>query len=106
MSMAQCERQGGHHQHNKVRKEQHNMVRDIIIKPVLNGFVCCVGCQQVVFKDTKSLVAGIREYYDAPEKTEKRYLSQAVNKMNPVDLTPMNISNQQQCPVNREGPSR
>lgn len=58
-----------------------NMAREVTIRPVLNGFVCQVGCQLVVFNDTKSLGRAVEEYFDNPEQTEKRYLEKAVNKI-------------------------
>ena len=58
------------------------MIREITIKPVLNGFVCKVGCQTVVFGDTATLASQIKAYYDDPERTEATYLKSAVNKTN------------------------
>lgn len=57
------------------------MPREITIRPVLNGFVCNVGCQVVVFTDTKSLGRAVEEYFDHPEETEKRYIEKAINRM-------------------------
>ena len=56
------------------------MIREINIKPVLNGFICKVGCQTVVFTSVKDLVRGIEEYYNHPEETEQRFVAAAVNK--------------------------
>jgi len=53
-----------------------------MIKPVLNGFVCKVGCQTVVFGDTLTLSREIKAYYDNPEATEAKFLAKAVNKTN------------------------
>lgn len=58
------------------------MIREITITPVLNGFVCKVGCQKVVFQSVVDLVRAIERYYREPEKTEKEFLAEAVNKMN------------------------
>lgn len=57
------------------------MIREITIKPVLNGFVCKVGCQTVVFGDTETLSRQIKAYYDNPDATEKTYIANAVNRM-------------------------
>ena len=57
------------------------MIREITITPVLNGFVCKVGCQKVVFECIEDMVENIADYYRNPEKVEKEFLAQAVNKM-------------------------
>lgn len=64
------------------------MIREITIKPVLNGFVCKVGCQTVVFGDTETLSRQIKAYYDNPEATEATYLRLAVNKTNDGPCVP------------------
>jgi len=56
------------------------MVREITIRPVLNGFVCQVGCQTVVVGSIDVLVDGIRDYYRNPEATEKKWIECAINK--------------------------
>lgn len=56
------------------------MVREITIMPVLNGFVCRVGCQTVVVNSIEALVDGIRDYYRNPKETEKKWISSALNK--------------------------
>lgn len=60
------------------------MTREIIIKPVLNGYVCDVGCQRVVFTDKQTMLNQLSEYYDKPEEVEQRYIQRAVNKMQAV----------------------
>jgi hypothetical protein len=57
------------------------MTREITIVPVLNGYICNVGCQRVVFQDRKAMLSEIGEYLQHPDKTEKRYQDTAVNKM-------------------------
>jgi len=57
------------------------MPRRVEIEGVLNGFVCQVGCQRVVFNDVQSLSRAVEEYFLHPEETEKRYIEKAVNKM-------------------------
>lgn len=69
------------------------MPRDIQIHPVLNGFVCNVGCQIVVFHSAREVATQLIRYYEAPEKTEKEYIEAAVNKTvqtpaEPVPATP------------------
>ena len=51
---------------------------------MLNGFVCDVGCQRVVFTDKQTMLGQLSEYYDKPEEVEQRYIERAVNKMGPV----------------------
>jgi hypothetical protein len=58
------------------------MTREITITPVLNGFVCKVGCQKVVFQTVQELARNIETYYNNPEGTENRFLAEAVNKTN------------------------
>ena len=58
------------------------MIREITITPVLNGFVCKVGCQKVVFQSASELARAVERYYKNPEETEKEFLAGAVNKMN------------------------
>ena len=76
------------------------MVRDIHIKPVLNGFVCTVGCQTVVVNSIDALVDGIRDYYRSPEATEKKWISCALNKtMDSVPLPAQEAGMREPCPV-------
>ena len=58
------------------------MIREITITPVLNGFVCKVGCQKVVFQSPSELARAVERYYKNPDETEKEFLAGAVNKMN------------------------
>lgn len=71
------------------------MVRDIRIKPVLNGFVCEVGCQTVVFNDLSDMTNQIKRYYKNPEEVEKEFITACLNKTmgnpcvpNPAYVTP------------------
>jgi predicted DNA-binding protein (UPF0278 family) len=58
------------------------MTREIKITPVLNGFVCKVGCQTVVFNTVLDLIQNIERYYRNPDAVEKEFIANAVNKMN------------------------
>ena len=60
------------------------MTREIIIQPVLNGYVCVVGCQRVAFTDKQTMLGQLSEYLDKPDEVERRYIERAVNKMSPV----------------------
>lgn len=48
-------------------------MRDITIKPVLNGFVVRMGCQRIVFGDREVMIRALNDYLDEPSKTEERY---------------------------------
>lgn len=62
------------------------MTREITILPVLNGYICRVGCQTVCFTDRQRLLMELDHYYRDPEGTEKRFLAEAINQ--PVTDTP------------------
>lgn len=53
---------------------------DVRIKPVLNGFVVNVGCQTLVFQSMDILASELKRYQADPEKVEKEYRANAVNK--------------------------
>jgi hypothetical protein len=55
------------------------MIRDITIKAVLNGFVCQVGCQTVVFESRSELVSALGTYLEKPEDVEKNWRLNALN---------------------------
>ena len=84
------------------------MPREITIKPVLNGFVCQVGCQTVVFDNVRSLAVTVEEYFNHPEETEKRFIEKAVNKMEEHTLAPTPPTSQceSEPSVNRVGELR
>jgi len=52
------------------------MLRNITIKPVLNGFVAQVGCQQLAYTSVDKLVLDVGAYLRDPEATEKRILKE------------------------------
>ncbi len=54
--------------------------RPITIRPVLNGYVVQVGCQEVVFDSTDALISGLRHYLSDPEAIEKDYRENALHK--------------------------
>ena len=55
-------------------------MREIHIKPVLNGFIVTVGCGVVVFTSIDALCEELRRYHSAPEQVEKEYQKAAINK--------------------------
>jgi hypothetical protein len=58
-----------------------HIMRPITINPALNGYICQVGCQTVVFESAESLLSALRDYLKDPIGTEKRFRENAVNKM-------------------------
>jgi hypothetical protein len=60
------------------------MTREITIQPVLNGYICKVGCQIVVFQGRSQLIEELGKYLNDPEGTERSYVANAVNKMSDV----------------------
>lgn len=53
------------------------MARTVVIRPVLNGFVCEVGCQTVVFNSLDRICELLKEYYTNPDALEKSFLDKA-----------------------------
>lgn len=53
------------------------MAHDVRIHPVLNGFVCEVGCQTVVFNSLDTLCKMLRKYYTNPGVIERVFLDHA-----------------------------
>lgn len=51
----------------------------VTIKPVLNGWVVNVGCQEVVFTDLHVMLAQLKQYLTKPSETIKEYLDTSVN---------------------------
>ena len=49
-------------------------MHDIKIKAVLNGYICQVGCQTVVFGSRKKLLKELDRYLNNPAAVEKEYL--------------------------------
>jgi hypothetical protein len=57
-----------------------NSPRKITIEAVLNGFVCKVGCQTVVFNSIGDLVANLGDYLRNPAAVENQFRANAVNR--------------------------
>jgi hypothetical protein len=55
-------------------------MREINIRPALNGWVCQVGCQTVVFNDKHSMLDEIARYIDDPRALEIEYRKNSPNK--------------------------
>ena len=54
-------------------------MRDITIKPALNGYVVRLGCQRLVFPNRELLMRALNDYLDNPEKTEQSYMYGSLN---------------------------
>ena len=54
-------------------------MRDIIIKPALNGFVVRMGCQRIVFCDRDIMIRALNDYLDDPNKTEDQYMLNSIH---------------------------
>ncbi len=54
--------------------------REIHITPVLNGFICRVGCQTVVFDSHSDMIAALESYLINPEQVERDYRHSAMHK--------------------------
>ncbi len=55
------------------------MNRTIKIVPILNGFVCEVGCQKVCFTNRVSLLDALELYLKNPNEEERKFREEAVN---------------------------
>ena len=58
------------------------IMKDITIKPALNGWKVQVGCQEILFTDRKKMVAEISRYINDPDDVEEEYISRAKNTIN------------------------
>jgi hypothetical protein len=54
--------------------------RNIIIEPVLNGFVVTVGCQRLVYSTLKDISVDLKAYEDDPDTIERLLLRQTKYK--------------------------
>lgn len=64
--------------------------RDIFIRPALNGYVCKVGCQSLVFESRVALLAALANYLADPAQTEKEFIGKAVNRTLEQPAPPVN----------------
>lgn len=62
-------------------------MKNIEIKPALNGYICQVGCQQVVYNSIEHLLAELGNYLRDPKGVEKSYIENAVNRIEGVPQT-------------------
>ena len=55
-------------------------MREIHIRPALNGFIVTVGCSVVVFTSIDVLCIQLERYCRNPDMVEKEYQEKAINK--------------------------
>ncbi len=68
-------------------------MRDIKIKPALNGYICIVGCQTLVFTDREFMLKEIGKYLVDPIAVEKEYIGKAVNKTDGLPVETADVAN-------------
>lgn len=56
------------------------VMRDVNVSAVLNGFVVRVGCQTLVFNQIEDVAENLVAYQKDPEGMEKKFAESAVNK--------------------------
>lgn len=61
-------------------------MRDLKIKPALNGYICIAGCQTLIFTSAETMLAEIGRYLKNPCAVEKEYIANAVNKMDGLPM--------------------
>lgn len=61
-------------------------MREVKIKPVLNGFIVEVGCQKLVYNSIEVLAADLVKYQKDPVAVEKEFQEKAVNKEHGTDV--------------------
>ena len=55
-------------------------MKQVVIEPVLNGFIVSVGCQRLVFGDIRVLCDELIKYQKNPIAMEEKYQKEALNK--------------------------
>jgi hypothetical protein len=81
-------------------------VKELHIRPVLNGFVVKIGCQEVVFTSVKDFIKEFTRYQEKSDEVEKEYVKNALNKVGiptppagearPMSVTEYNVMMAQQ----------
>lgn len=56
------------------------MIRHISIRPVLNGFIVQVGCQELAYTSITNLCGNLHDYLVSPEGALKRMLPTLINR--------------------------
>ena len=55
-------------------------MKNVLIEPVLNGFILTVGCSRVCFNDIDTLCRELKRYHKDPDHVEMEYQKGAINK--------------------------
>ncbi|KKK58837.1 hypothetical protein LCGC14_3040410 [marine sediment metagenome] len=55
-------------------------MKDIKIKPILNGWLVKVGCAEIAFTDVDKMCKELKRYCNEPDNVEKEYEKKALNK--------------------------
>lgn len=55
-----------------------DVVRDISIRKVENGYIVTIGCKTFVCEDIERMLAGIKLYLEKPNEAEAKYCPQNV----------------------------
>lgn len=79
--------------------------REIIITPVLNGYLIRVACQIVVFESKERLLCELNKYLTDPSTVEAEYLKDAINPTE--ESAPQCVANEgvgQRATINRLDP--
>jgi len=56
------------------------MPQELIITPVLNGFIVRAGCQTLVYDSADKIKMDFAEWVNDPQKIEQRYMDQMTKK--------------------------
>lgn len=60
--------------------------REVLITPVLNGWIVTIGCSKVVFDELDTMAGELIRYYESPVKVEKEYVIKAKNKLSTTGI--------------------
>lgn len=55
-------------------------MRELVIRPCLNGWLVQAGCQTLAYTNRETLLHDLAEYLQDPEKTENRIVEGAMNR--------------------------
>lgn len=55
------------------------MIREFLVRPVLNGFIVSIGCQTLVFTNRKEMLSLMDSYLQYPDSVEKEMLENSSN---------------------------
>ncbi|MBT9169198.1 MAG: hypothetical protein DDT19_02552 [Syntrophomonadaceae bacterium] len=53
-------------------------MKNIEIKPILNGWICTVGCSRIGFLDRQLMLKELERYLQDPIGVEREYLEKAI----------------------------